>query len=60
MRQYILGSADQATMLASYWQLGSQHPPIVHKYVAATLRTDGSLNEGEKHTRKLGIQPPTR
>jgi hypothetical protein len=56
----ILGNTDQATMLASFQQLGAQHPAQVYKFVAATLRRGEAINERERLTRKLGFQPPSR
>ena len=56
----ILGSANQAMMLASFQQLGAKHPAEVYKYVAETLRRGEAVNERERLTRKLGFQPPNR
>jgi hypothetical protein len=56
----IVGSADQATMLASFQQLGAEHPAQVYKFVAEALRRGEAFNQRERLTRKLGFQPPSR
>jgi hypothetical protein len=47
----ILGSAYQATMIASFQQLCSQHPIQVCKCVAETLRRGEAINKRQRPTR---------
>jgi hypothetical protein len=51
----ILRSANQATMLASFQQLGSQYPAQVYLNVAETLRRGEGINNWERLSRNLGF-----
>lgn len=51
----ILRSANQAAMLASFQQLGSQYPAQMYLYVAETLRRGEGIIKWERLSRNLGF-----
>jgi hypothetical protein len=53
----IVGSVDDATLLKSFQQLGSQFPSQVYRYVAEALRKGIASQAIESLARQIGFTP---